>query len=46
MCLKISTVAQHLCDKSANEIELVHDCDCEGRFAIGVCGLEFTLFIL
>lgn len=35
MCLKISTVAEHLCDISANEIELVRDSDCEEIFATG-----------
>jgi len=43
---KISTVAERLCDIGANEIELFRDSDCEGRFATGVSGLEFTLLIL
>ena len=46
MCLKNSTVAEHLCDISANEIELVRVSDCKERFAVGVSGLEFTLLIL
>jgi hypothetical protein len=45
VCLKISTVAEHLCDIGANEIELFRDSDYEGRFATGVSGLEFILLI-
>jgi len=45
VCLKNSTVTEHLCDISANEIELVCDSDCEERFATGVTGLGFTLLI-
>jgi len=45
MCLKNSTVAEHLCGISANEIELVCDSDCEESFATGVSGLGFTLLI-
>jgi len=46
VCLKNDTVAEHLCDIGANEIELVLDSDCEERYAIVVSGLEFTLLIL
>ena len=33
-------MAEHLCDISANEIELVRDSDCEEGFATGVSGLD------
>jgi hypothetical protein len=42
VCLKISSVTEHLCDINANEIELVFVSECEEKFATGVCGLEFT----
>lgn len=45
VCLKLSTLVEHLCDNSANEIDLVRDSDREGRFATGVSGLKFTLLI-
>jgi hypothetical protein len=33
--LKLSTLTEHLCDDSANEIDLVYDSDCEGRLQLG-----------